>query len=327
MKRIFILLIALLICASAFSGCAIGEPDNTIDPDNIPGGAVKATDFPKSPPRLFVHDGVTRIDAWRGTCSWYVEDENGIGGGIEADSPHPLDCLDSLPVIKISKRMTLALSFDGSPSEITVKRYKPNAKSYDDYKEITVTGSTFEASGDHLYEVIATWNGANYSGRVYFAFRTEKYDPSLDLSNDEYTLEFRIAENVDDYDFSAHQPKYGIMGGWEYYGKGYVPSLDENGQQVDPEHCVIYTVTSYPDYSSNSRCITRIKITDPAVKVYGLSLSSSFEEIKSTMTAEGFAVTESAAEIRAEKDNFRFTFSKDEITLCAEVTNHSGIIF
>lgn len=143
----------------------------------------------------------------------------------------------------------------------------------------------------------------------------------------EHDLEFWITQNVDDFDFSSHQSKYGIFGGWEYYGTGYVPTLDENGQQVDPEHCVIYTVTNYPDYSSNSLCITRITITDPAVKVYGLSMTSTHEDIRSTMTAEGFTVTEFGTALKAEKDNLRFMFSKDAITISAEVTNLFGIIY
>ena len=147
------------------------------------------------------------------------------------------------------------------------------------------------------------------------------------LNEPDHNLEFWIAENVDDFDFSNHQPKYGIMGGWEYYGIGYAPTLGEDGQQIDPEHCVIYTVTNYPDYSSNSRHITRIEITDPAVRVYGLSISSTVEEIKSIMTAEGFTVTESGIAVRAERENFRFTFSKDKITISAEVTNHLGIVY
>lgn len=143
----------------------------------------------------------------------------------------------------------------------------------------------------------------------------------------EHDLEFWITQNVTDFDFSLYQPKYGIMGGWEYYGTGYVPTLDENGQQLDPEHCVIYTVTNYPDYSSNSLCITRITITDPAVKVYGLSMTSTHEDIRSTMTAEGFTVTESGTALKAEKDNLRFMFSKDSIIVNAAVTNHFGIIY
>ena len=90
---------------------------------------------------------------------------------------------------------------------------------------------------------------------------------------------------------------------------------------------MIYTLTNYPDYSSNSRHVTRIEITDPAVRVYGLSISSTVEEIKSIMTAEGFTVTESGTAVSAERDNFRFTFSKDKITIRAEVTNHLGIVY
>ena len=147
------------------------------------------------------------------------------------------------------------------------------------------------------------------------------------LSEPEHDLEFWIGENVDGFDFSEHQPKYGIMGGFEYYGRGYVPTLAEDGWQIDPEHCVIYTLTNYPDYSSNSLCVTRIEITDPAVRVYGLSLSSTADEIRSTMASEGFTVTGTDASIKAEKDNFRFIFTKDSIRITAEVTNHFGIVY
>lgn len=150
---------------------------------------------------------------------------------------------------------------------------------------------------------------------------------SDDLPEPEHDLEFRITQNVDDFDFSSYQPKYGIMGGYEYYGTGYVPTQGEDGQQIDPEHCVIYTVTNYPDYSSNSLCITRITITDPAVIVYGLSLSSTAEEIRSVMESEGFTVTESGKALKAEKENLRFTFSEDAIIVSAEVTNRLGIVF
>ncbi len=146
-------------------------------------------------------------------------------------------------------------------------------------------------------------------------------------SEPEHDLEFWITQDVNDFDFSSYQQRYGLFGGYEYYGTGYLPATDENGQQIDPEHCVIYTVTNYPDYSSNSLCITRITITDPAVKVYGLSMTYTHEEIRSTMTAEGFTVTESGTALKAEKDNLRFTFSKDAITISAEVTNHFGIVY
>lgn len=88
----------------------------------------------------------------------------------------------------------------------------------------------------------------------------------------ETDLEFWIAENVDDFDFSGWEERYGIMGGREYYGSGYVPTKDENGEQIDPAECVIYTVTSYPDYSDKEQHITRITITDPTVKIVRVRL-------------------------------------------------------
>ena len=101
------------------------------------------------------------------------------------------------------------------------------------------------------------------------------------LSQPITNLEFWIAENVDDVDFSKYQIKYGMMGGTEYYGTGYVPTVDEYGQQVDPEHCVIYTVTSYPDYANKEQHITHIYITDPQIEFYGITLNSSFEDFAS----------------------------------------------
>ena len=145
----------------------------------------------------------------------------------------------------------------------------------------------------------------------------------------ETDLEFWIAENVDDVDFSEYEPKYGLMGGREYYGSGYVPITDENGERKDPAHCVVYTITSYPDYSSGKSHITRITITDPNVKVYGLTLNSSKDEIKSTMVSNGFKLKEYANSngLMFEKGKFSIRFSEKSISISANVTNILGIQF
>ena len=101
-------------------------------------------------------------------------------------------------------------------------------------------------------------------------------------------LEFWIAHPVDPIDFATHQEKFGLMGGREYYGKGYVPTKNENGEQQDPAHCVIYTVTSYPDYSSNKRYVTQIYITDPDVEFYGINCQSTLGEIDTALRRRGF---------------------------------------
>ena len=140
-------------------------------------------------------------------------------------------------------------------------------------------------------------------------------------------LEFWIGENVENVDFSKYQEKYGMMGGREYYGSGYIPLTNEHGEQVDPEYCVIYTVTSYPDYVSNRSHITHISITDPSVDVYGLTLNSTVEEIEQTMKSKGFKIEYSAGGIIARKGKFTFSFSEKSIYINAKVTNLLGVQF
>ena len=141
-------------------------------------------------------------------------------------------------------------------------------------------------------------------------------------------LEFWIAENVDAVDFSRYQVKYGMMGGTEYYGTGYIPTLDENGEQVDPDHCVIYTVTSYPDYSNKEQHVTGIYITDPNIKVYGITLNSSFEEFERCIAEQGFEITSSNEYHRtASKGKYSISITKEYIMIRVEVENSKGIIF
>ncbi len=115
------------------------------------------------------------------------------------------------------------------------------------------------------------------------------------LKKPETNLEFWIGENVDDVDFSQYQEhyRYGFMGfGRQYYGTGYVPTIDEDGKQVDPKYCVIYTVSPFPDYMSRKCHITEIIISDPDVTVYGLTINSSNEDIEEIMTSNGFESVE-----------------------------------
>ncbi len=140
-------------------------------------------------------------------------------------------------------------------------------------------------------------------------------------------LEFWIAENVDDTDFSKYREKYGIIGGREYYGTGYIPTKNENGEQVDPEKCVIYTVTAYPDYSSGKQHITRIAITDPSVYLYGLTVGSSESDISAAMKKNGFKLKEESAILTYVKGRFSISFTNECITVNADVSNKNGIQF
>lgn len=141
-------------------------------------------------------------------------------------------------------------------------------------------------------------------------------------------LEFWIGENVDGFDFSGFQEKYGLFGGREYYGTGYVPIFDEDGMTIDPEHCVIYKVTSFPDYSSRKQHITGITITDPSIEFYGISLNSSHKEFEHLIKKHGFKITDTNANHHtAEKGKYSVIFTKDCIRIRADVSNILGFQF
>ncbi len=202
MKKSLLMMLAALMCLSVFSGCGkecdhkwkrtanfdqhtavdkcavceetrmYTDPDAEVGEVQLP---VVPTIFPLAPPHLFVVGDQNAVDAWRGTSSWMTVGENGIGSGIESDSPHPLQCKDVLPILEITKKTTVNLKFEAAPSKITVKRYKASTTDFDSFDEITVSGNSFEAkTGDYVYEIIASWSGQKYSGTVYYAFRTEK---------------------------------------------------------------------------------------------------------------------------------------------------------
>lgn len=143
----------------------------------------------------------------------------------------------------------------------------------------------------------------------------------------ETDLEFWICDNVNDFDFSEYQPRFGLMGGREYYGKGYQPSVGENGEQIDPVHCVIYTVTAYPDYASASSHITRITITDPNVRIWGLTVDASSTDIMTVMEQNGFRHSTTDIGLTYKRGKISVRFSRGSITVSADVTNIFGIQF
>lgn len=140
-------------------------------------------------------------------------------------------------------------------------------------------------------------------------------------------LEFYLTEEVTDFDFSKHVPKYGMFGGYQYYGLGYIPkAMDNGGLQIDPDECVIYTLTAYPDYSSRGLFVTSIEITDPNVYYFGLNINSTYEEIEKVMKGLGFK-KDKENENKFKKGKYIYSFYDNVIYLRVEVTNIFGIQF
>ena len=148
------------------------------------------------------------------------------------------------------------------------------------------------------------------------------------------TLEFWIAEKVSADDFNDHEQILGMFGGDLYFGKGYhANEINEDGV-VYPEHYVTYTVTAYPDYSSNGGrydTVTRIEITDTNVSVGGISCDSSLEEFDAVFKGLGCNIQDKGIIHIATFGNASISFADyDEneiITIWVNVTNKQGIVF
>ena len=101
-----------------------------------------------------------------------------------------------------------------------------------------------------------------------------------------------------------------------YLAKGYDPIIDENGNRSAPEQSVIYTVSRYPLIYLGIKKITHIKITDPSVYVWGLTVNSTREEVEKVMTGLGFTPSMNNNEIYATNNgNYSFTFRYDSKTM------------
>ena len=153
------------------------------------------------------------------------------------------------------------------------------------------------------------------------------------------TLEFWITEDVKDQDWAGHDEIYGWMGAREFLGSAYKKNPDTDGSDQHPEHYVSYVITAWPDYADGGQFVTDITVTDPAVKVYGLSIASTFEEFDAVFEPLGYELSwgEGAIKTRvATKDGitFRLTRAVDgnpdvvpQIRISAAVTNREGIVF
>ena len=209
-------------------------------------------------------------------------------------------------------------------------------ESGDGYFVLKVDTQYVKALGDKVKVSLLRWTdtvpavgsrvGISYDGYAYsyiYPCAIGEY-----LPEPAHDLEFWIGEFVGDVDFSNYQEKYGLFGGTEYYGTGYAPANNDPAMQVDPEHCVTYIVSSYPDEIDYGAHITSIRITDPNVKVYGISLKSSFDEFERALTQQGFTVEKQGSVARkATKGRFTITFTAEYIYISVATTNRYGIVY
>ena len=158
--------------------------------------------------------------------------------------------------------------------------------------------------------------------------------PEMSGGSDEVeTLEFWVGEKAEEGAFDGHALIVGMFGGVEYFGSGYwSEELFTPGEDEYPEYYVAYTLTAYPDYSSgDSDTVTRIEITDPKVRVYGINCNCSVDEFAKAFSSIG-------CEVETSETGGTATYGKTKISLTAvegaralsisvEVTNKTGMDF
>lgn len=159
--------------------------------------------------------------------------------------------------------------------------------------------------------------GASSCGKGYFEEMPKETD-----------LDFWVTENVEDVDMSLYPIQHGWMGSTVYYGKEYTPSQNENGEISDPAHCVKYWVSAYPDMSDGGSFITEIFISDPAVRVRGLTTESTKEEFEELFTSLEYDVTTVTNNIiKAQRNNVTYFLNTTAktIRITAQASNKEGI--
>lgn len=163
--------------------------------------------------------------------------------------------------------------------------------------------------------------------------------PSVSEMPKNTSLEFWITEDVKDYDWTGHDEIYGWMGAREFLGSGYKKNEDPTGSNQHPEHYVSYVITAWPDYADGGEFVTDITVTDPVVKVYGLTVASTYEEFDAVFEPLGYELSWSEGAIKtrvATKDGITFRLTRavednpdvvPQIRISAEVTNREGIVY
>ncbi len=78
----------------------------------------------------------------------------------------------------------------------------------------------------------------------------------------------------------------------EFLATGYEAMGDEEGRLIAPNEAVVYRVEMYPyrDLQYGTKRISRIRITDPNVYVWGLTINSTREEIIETLEKVGYEI-------------------------------------
>ena len=123
----------------------------------------------------------------------------------------------------------------------------------------------------------------------------------------ETSLEFWIGDIVDVGDYEGHAIVYD-----GFLGEGYSGDVLLGTATPTTDYYVHYTVRSYPKVDSKTSGIVRIEITDPSVKIYGLTTESSPDEFAEVFEALGAKVSKLDYIVNAKLGDVSFQLNKSK---------------
>ena len=121
----------------------------------------------------------------------------------------------------------------------------------------------------------------------------------------ETTLEFWIGEIVGESDYEGHAIVYD-----GFLGEGYSENVKLGTATHTMDYYVHYSVGNYPKVDSKTSGIVRIEITDPSVKIYGLTTDSSLDDFAEVFEALGAEVNKSKHTVNAHLGDVSFQLTK-----------------
>jgi hypothetical protein len=147
-------------------------------------------------PTLTISYEQQQISAWTGTYSWKTEKPDGSSFITQADSSHPLTCLDRVPKLSLIPTVSSALNpyqavltFSQTPTQVSINHYPIYTVPNEGAQTLNYTGGTLDMLfGTYLYEICATFNSGNTEGTVHYAFTTGKPIAGTITKGDPYGL-------------------------------------------------------------------------------------------------------------------------------------------
>ncbi len=126
----------------------------------------------EEPPALTVVSDQTACGALLGAYSWQKNNGDGTVTATEADSAHPLDCKDLLPLLETSEP-TAVLEFSWEPDIVKVRCFNDEHWGNTDAEseDVTVNGNVMTLKpGAYIYEITAEWGTeSGYGGTVTYS--------------------------------------------------------------------------------------------------------------------------------------------------------------